>query len=90
MCLPLLCYLLYGCDVIRVFTGVSDICLQVFRAYAQFWLLPLIDVIVSGVAGSDGLNYFIVELVVTLLSWHTVAIPQVCGFVCPHVIVKLP
>ena len=52
--------------------------LQVFRAYAQFWLLPLIDVIVSGVAGSDGLNYFIVELVVTLLSWHTVAIPQVC------------
>lgn len=28
-------------------------------------------------AGIEGINYFIVDLVVTLLSWRTTAIPEV-------------
>lgn len=28
-------------------------------------------------AGIEGINYFIVDLVVTLLSWSTTAIPEV-------------
>ncbi|KAK2178224.1 hypothetical protein NP493_553g02014 [Ridgeia piscesae] len=50
---------------------------EAFRPYARFWLSPLMDVLVTGVAGTDGINYFIVDLVVTLLSWHSVAIPEV-------------
>ena len=40
----------------------------------------------TGVAGTDELNYFIVELVVTLLAWHVTAIPQVrvCACMCTN------
>ena len=50
--------------------------LQVFRPYAKFWLAPIVHFITVGGAGSE-VNYFVTDLVVTLLSWHTVAIPEV-------------
>ena len=58
--------------------------LQVFRPYAKFWLAPIVHFITVGGAGSE-VNYFVTDLVVTLLSWHTVAIPEVLtrsNFVC--------
>ena len=57
---------------------------QVFRPYAKFWLAPIVHFITVGGAGSE-VNYFVTDLVVTLLSWHTVAIPEVLtrsNFVC--------
>ncbi len=50
---------------------------QVFRPYARFWLAPLVQLVTRGELGGDGINYFITDLVVTLLSWHTTAIPEV-------------
>jgi DNA-dependent protein kinase catalytic subunit len=42
---------------------------KVFQPYAKFWLIPLVELIVSGVLGTSGLNYFIIDVVVTMLSW---------------------
>jgi len=58
--------------------------MKVFRPYAKFWLCPLLELILCREFGSDagdsagGINYFINDILVTLLSWHPVAIPQVC------------
>jgi len=60
---------------------------KVFRPYAKFWLCPLLELILcsefsSGDVGdSTGINYFINDVLVTLLSWHPVAIPQVIELV---------
>jgi len=56
--------------------------LKVFRPYAKFWLSALLELILSNEFGSDtgdsaGINYFINDVLVTLLSWHEVAVPQV-------------
>ena len=56
-----------------------------FRAYAKFWLPVLLELTVSrefsrGDAGGDssaGINYFINDVLVTVLSWHQIAVPQV-------------
>ena len=50
--------------------------LQVFRPYAKFWLAPLVHFVVCGGAGVE-INYFVTDVVVTVLSWHTHAIPEV-------------
>ena len=42
---------------------------QVFRPYAKLWLAPLAKLILSGDVGGLGLNYFVVDLLVTMLSW---------------------
>ena len=65
-------------------TSVLLLSVQVFRPYAKFWLAPIVHFITVGGAGSE-VNYFVTDLVVTLLSWHTVAIPEVLtrsNFVC--------
>lgn len=51
--------------------------LQVFQPYAKWWLGPLLQLVVSGDNGGDGIHYMVVEIVVTLLSWTNVATPKV-------------
>ncbi|CAH2285137.1 DNA-dependent kinase catalytic subunit [Pelobates cultripes] len=48
---------------------------EVFRPYARFWIGPLLQLVVSGNNGGDGIHYMVVEAVVTLLSWSSVATP---------------
>jgi len=58
--------------------------MKVFRPYAKFWLCPLLELVLcddfSVGSGDDsaGINYFINDVLVTLLSWHSVAVPPVC------------
>ncbi|XP_064600499.1 DNA-dependent protein kinase catalytic subunit-like [Liolophura sinensis] len=47
---------------------------EVFQPYAKFWLRGLMQLIVSGHLGMK-INYMVVDLVVTMLSWHHMAIP---------------
>ncbi|XP_044149983.1 DNA-dependent protein kinase catalytic subunit isoform X2 [Bufo gargarizans] len=49
---------------------------EVFRPYAKFWIGPLLQLIVSGNNGGTGIHYLVVETVVTLLSWSSVATPN--------------
>jgi len=69
--------------------------LKVFRPYAKFWLSPLLELILSRDFNTDaaasacgGINYFINDVLVTLLSWHPVAVPQVPLLVCPSLTIK--
>ena len=48
-----------------------------FEPYASFWLTPLCELIVSGALGYSSLSYFITDIIVTILRWHKIAIPQV-------------
>ena len=54
---------------------------KIFEPYAKFWLNPLMELILQmkdkEQPGTEGINYFIVDLVVTMLSWSTTAIPGV-------------
>ncbi|KAL3877683.1 hypothetical protein ACJMK2_035352, partial [Sinanodonta woodiana] len=49
---------------------------EIFQPYAKFWLRPLCQLIFNSSLSGTGMNYFIVDLVVTMLSWHKTAIPQ--------------
>ncbi|XP_048576196.1 DNA-dependent protein kinase catalytic subunit isoform X3 [Nematostella vectensis] len=53
---------------------------QVFEPYARFWLSPLMELILKLIEeegeNKRGLNYFVVDLLVTILSWATTAIPE--------------
>uniref|UniRef100_A0A8C4UGR0 DNA-dependent protein kinase catalytic subunit n=1 Tax=Falco tinnunculus TaxID=100819 RepID=A0A8C4UGR0_FALTI len=49
---------------------------DVFRPYAKQWLGPLLQLVVSGNNGGEGIHYMVVEIVVTILSWTTVATPK--------------
>ncbi|KAG8570891.1 hypothetical protein GDO81_011464 [Engystomops pustulosus] len=49
---------------------------EVFRPYAKFWIGPILQLIVSGNNGGTGIHYLVVETVVTLLSWSSVATPH--------------
>ena len=51
--------------------------LQVFEPYAKFWLSGLIQLVVNGNTGGDGIHYMVVDIVVVLLGWAKVAIPEV-------------
>ena len=57
------------------------LCWQIFQPYAKFWLSPLMELLLSfgesDRAGTAGLNYFVVDLLVTMLSWSPTAIPEV-------------
>ena len=48
---------------------------KVFQPYAQFWLEPLIQLLVTG--DNEGVHYLVVEVVVTMLTWAQTAIPDV-------------
>ena len=54
---------------------------KLFEPYAKFWLTPLMELILrieeAEKPGTAGINYFVVDLVVTLLSWNSTAIPEV-------------
>ncbi|XP_038665232.1 DNA-dependent protein kinase catalytic subunit isoform X1 [Scyliorhinus canicula] len=49
---------------------------EIFQPYAQVWLGPLLQLVVSGNNGGDGIHYMVVEIVVTVLSWTSVATPK--------------
>ncbi|XP_058420517.1 DNA-dependent protein kinase catalytic subunit isoform X2 [Diceros bicornis minor] len=48
---------------------------EVFRPYAKYWLSPLLQLVVSGNSGGEGIHYMVVEIVVTILSWTGLAAP---------------
>lgn len=50
---------------------------KVFQPYAKFWLSGLTQFIVRGEHGGRGLHSFAVDLVVTVLSWSSVAVLEV-------------
>ncbi|XP_028826126.1 DNA-dependent protein kinase catalytic subunit isoform X2 [Denticeps clupeoides] len=49
---------------------------EVFRPYAKHWLGPLIQLVVSGDNGGVGIHFMVVDIVVTVLSWTSVATPK--------------
>ncbi|KAL8182171.1 UNVERIFIED_CONTAM: hypothetical protein K2H54_046546 [Gekko kuhli] len=49
---------------------------EVFQPYAKQFLGPLLQLIVSGDNGGEGIHYMVVEIVVTLLSWTSIATPK--------------
>ena len=59
--------------------AMVHILFQIFRPYARDWIRPLTQLIISG--AFTGLNYFVIDLIVTIMSWHQVAIPQVMSII---------
>lgn len=53
--------------------------LQIFQPYAKQWLPVLTQLIISGNHGGEGLHYFVVDIIVTMLSWATTAVLEVRG-----------
>ncbi|XP_060730052.1 DNA-dependent protein kinase catalytic subunit isoform X1 [Tachysurus vachellii] len=49
---------------------------EVFRPYARHWLGPMLQLVVSGNNGGEGIHFMVVDIVVTLLSWTSVATPK--------------
>uniref|UniRef100_A0A3Q2XVH6 DNA-dependent protein kinase catalytic subunit n=1 Tax=Hippocampus comes TaxID=109280 RepID=A0A3Q2XVH6_HIPCM len=49
---------------------------EVFRPYAKHWLGPLLQLVVSGSNGGEGIHFMVVDIVVTALSWTSVARPK--------------
>ncbi|KAM9337515.1 DNA-dependent protein kinase catalytic subunit [Symphorus nematophorus] len=49
---------------------------EVFRPYAKHWLGPLLQVVVSGNNGGEGIHFMVVDIVVTVLSWTSLANPK--------------
>ncbi|XP_065898419.1 DNA-dependent protein kinase catalytic subunit-like isoform X2 [Dysidea avara] len=47
---------------------------KVFQPYAQFWLEPLTQLLVTG--DNEGIHYLVVEVVVTMLTWAETTIPD--------------
>ncbi len=48
-----------------------------FQPYAKFWLTGLTELVINGRGGGAGLNSFVVDVVVTMLSWSDTAILEV-------------
>ncbi|KAM9332600.1 DNA-dependent protein kinase catalytic subunit [Pholidichthys leucotaenia] len=49
---------------------------EVFRPYAKHWLGPLLQLVVSGNNGGEGIHFMVVDIVVTVLSWTSQASPK--------------
>uniref|UniRef100_F6W6L3 DNA-dependent protein kinase catalytic subunit n=1 Tax=Monodelphis domestica TaxID=13616 RepID=F6W6L3_MONDO len=49
---------------------------EVFRPYAKHWLNPLLQLVVSENNGGEGIHYMVVEIVVVVLSWTSIATPK--------------
>ncbi|CAF4547702.1 unnamed protein product, partial [Rotaria magnacalcarata] len=48
-----------------------------FKPYARYWLTPIIQMCNQVFEkSSDGLNTFLIDTIVILLSWNSVAIPS--------------
>ena len=50
---------------------------KIFQPYAKYWLPGLTRLIIGGNNGGVGMHYFVVDLMVTILSWSTTAILEV-------------
>lgn len=48
---------------------------QYFRPYAKFWYAPLVGFIVNTFSKEEIMDYFTLDLMVVLLSWHNVILP---------------
>ena len=48
--------------------------LQVFQPYAEFWLPELVQLVLGD---NNGLHYFTVDVIATMLSWATTAVLEV-------------
>jgi hypothetical protein len=55
--------------------------LKIFEPYAKFWLTPLMEMVLKMFQDegpmNKGLNYFVVDVLVTMLFWSNTAIPEV-------------
>ncbi|XP_028413162.1 DNA-dependent protein kinase catalytic subunit-like [Dendronephthya gigantea] len=49
---------------------------EVFEPYAKFWLDSLMELILLPTFKNSELNYFVIDIVVTMLSWSSVTIPE--------------
>ncbi|KAM4606662.1 DNA-dependent protein kinase catalytic subunit [Polymixia lowei] len=49
---------------------------EIFRPYAKHWLGPLLQLVVSGNNGGEGIHFMVVDIVVTVLSWTSLASPK--------------
>ena len=50
---------------------------SIFKSYAKFWYAPLIGFLVnSSFSREDTMDYFSLDLMVLLLSWHSVVLPS--------------
>ncbi|XP_056155309.1 DNA-dependent protein kinase catalytic subunit [Lampris incognitus] len=49
---------------------------EVFRPYANHWLGPLLQLVVCGNNGGEGIHFMVVDIVVTVLSWTSLATPK--------------
>uniref|UniRef100_A0A8C1YUK1 DNA-dependent protein kinase catalytic subunit n=1 Tax=Cyprinus carpio TaxID=7962 RepID=A0A8C1YUK1_CYPCA len=50
--------------------------LPIFRPYAKHWLGPLVQLVVSSSNGGEGIHFMVVDILVTVLSWASVATPK--------------
>uniref|UniRef100_A0A672S298 DNA-dependent protein kinase catalytic subunit n=1 Tax=Sinocyclocheilus grahami TaxID=75366 RepID=A0A672S298_SINGR len=49
---------------------------EIFHPYAKHWLGPLVQLVVSSSNGGEGIHFMVVDIVVTVLSWASVATPK--------------
>ncbi|TRY56699.1 hypothetical protein DNTS_012969 [Danionella cerebrum] len=49
---------------------------EIFRPYAKHWLGPMVQLVVSSSNGGEGIHFMVVDIVVTVLSWVSVATPK--------------
>ncbi|XP_056629192.1 DNA-dependent protein kinase catalytic subunit isoform X2 [Triplophysa dalaica] len=49
---------------------------EIFRPYAKHWLGALVQLVVSSSNGGEGIHFMVVDIVVTVLSWTSVATPK--------------
>lgn len=72
------------CTVLFLFMYIFH--MQIFRPYANLWLGALIQLVVSSSNGGEGIHFMVVDIVVTVLSWTSVATPKVPNMFFYHCI----
>ncbi|CAL1269299.1 unnamed protein product [Larinioides sclopetarius] len=60
---------------------------EILRPYAKFLMEPLLDLVILGIAGFS-LNYYILDIIITLLSWAPVAVPEGNGILKANEVLK--
>ncbi|XP_055874578.1 DNA-dependent protein kinase catalytic subunit-like [Biomphalaria glabrata] len=50
-------------------------CSQIFQPYAKFWLKPFGQLLLEKTVCGEGLTYFAVDIIITMITWHKSAIP---------------
>lgn len=49
---------------------------KVFEPYGAFWFSPLVQLILSQKIPGSPLNYFVVDIIIVMLSWSSTVIPE--------------